>query len=225
MQISTRRLLAVKACRLSAFYVYAFKPMYLYRLYKLFHVFCSVHTAVDVSFSWWKRAFHSLEVLQYFLSGLNNSPMRATIWQLELIWVGREFFFLHMQKGLCHRLKHSFEFEWLFPLITLPQSSPLGTLFGGHVCDGRVFTQPGQSFAAYKITFCMHGVPAVLNVWRQSLNFSLESNQFVGRKSIVSRWNKDSPFPLWKRRGEQAVPSVPVRMLLPSAVGEQLLAQ
>lgn len=160
--------------------------MHLYRVYKLFPVFHSARTVVDVSFSWWKKELHSLEVLQYFLSGLNNSQKRATVWQLELIWVGREYFFLRMQWGYCHRLKHSFEFEWLFPLITFLQSSPLGTLFCGHVWDGRVFTQPGQSFAAYRITFCMHGVPPVLNVWRESLNFSLEFNQFVGRRNMMS---------------------------------------
>lgn len=43
MLISMKRLLAVKALQI-AFYVCAFKPTYLYRVYKLFHVSLSLHS-------------------------------------------------------------------------------------------------------------------------------------------------------------------------------------
>lgn len=119
MHVSMKRLLAVKACRLSAFYVYAFKPIYLYWVYKLFSVFRSVHTALDVSFSWWKRELHSLEVLQYFLSGLNKSQKRATIWQLELIWVGRKYFF---SSNAVRSLPQVEAVIWIW--ITVPSDHP-----------------------------------------------------------------------------------------------------
>lgn len=88
--------------------------------------------------------------------------------------------------------------------------------------------QPGQSYAAYKVTLCMHGVLPILNAPRESSNFSLESNQFVGRKNIMCLGKTKPPtlhcLSYEKEMVEQVAPYVSVRRLLPSAVGEQHLA-
>lgn len=56
-----------------------------------------------------------------------------------------------------------------------------------------VFIQSGQSCAAYKVTLCMHGVPPILTVQRESSNLAVKSNQFVGRKNVMSLGKTNPP--------------------------------
>lgn len=63
-------------------------------------------------------------------------------------------------------------------------------------------------------------------MWRESLDFSVASIQLVGRKNMISVDKRKPPtLHCLREAGEQAAPYFPVGMLLPSAVGEQLLAQ
>lgn len=227
MHVSMKMLLAVKACRLSAFYVYAFIPIYLYWVYKFFSVFRSVHTALDVSFSWWKRELHSLEVLQYFLSGLNNSQKRATIWQLELIWVGRKYFF---SSNVVRSLLQVEAFIWI--LITVSSGHPSPELpFRNPVWWACLRWQSINS--AWAELCCLQN--NVLYAWHPSSLKCMETifKLFLSVQPVCwqkgsdifrSKKGSHSPLPEWEV-GKEAAPCVPVRMLLPSAVGEPLLAQ
>lgn len=227
MHVSMKMLLAVKACRLSAFYVYAFIPIYLYWVYKLFSVFRSVQTALDVSFSWWKRELHSLEVLQYFLSGLNNSQKRAKIWQLELIWVGRKYFF---SSNAVRSLPQVEAFIWIW--ITVSSGHPSPELpFRNPVWWACLRWQSIHS--AWAELCCLQN--NVLYAWHPSSLKCMETifKLFLSVQPVCwqkgydifrSKKGSHSPLPEWEV-GKEAAPCVPVRMLLPSAVGEPLLAQ